>query len=187
MRISIFEGRKAYYNHAILKLIIEKEPLKAWDIAKHIAKGSMDKTQDVYATLIRKNGRLNELLEKEYISKLPNKRFAPTFKGIIAYLLTEKNPKISDAYAELLSNIEIPNKVNLPFFDIPISTELFISEIKEMSIQELLFFKKVIQECLEKIDLDSFSNDELFVILIMRLNKTLMNKVVETLKEFSKI
>jgi hypothetical protein len=91
MRIGIFEGRKAYYNRLILKILIEKEPLKAWDIAKQIAKGSMEKTQDVYATLIRRNGRLNELLEKGYIQVLSNKCYTPSLKGIIAYLHMEKN------------------------------------------------------------------------------------------------
>lgn len=182
MRISIFEGRKANYNRAVLKLLIEKEPLKAWDISKHIAKGSMDKTQDVYATLIRKNGRLRELSDKEYVVLLPNKRYSPTFKGIIAYLLTEKNPEISSFYHNLFSKIEIPEKVNMPFLNIPINTE-FISEVKELTLEELLEFKPLIRNCLEKFDLDAFSNGELFMILTVRLNKALMKKVKELLKE----
>jgi hypothetical protein len=185
MRIGIFEGRKASYNHEILKVLIEKEPLKAWDIAKQIAKGSMEKTQDVYATLIRRNGRLNELLEKGYIFRLPNKQFIPTFKGIIAYLLTEKNPKISTLHSNLLSEMDISDKsdLTLPFFDIPITalSKEFFECLEEMTMEELCEFKPLIHETLSWIDLDAISNEELAIILIIRLNKALLKKVLDML------
>jgi hypothetical protein len=185
MRIGIFEGRKAYYNRLILKILIEKEPLKAWDIAKQIAKGSMEKTQDVYSTLIRKDGRLNELLEKEYISVLPNKQFIPTLKGIIAYLLTEKNPKISTLHSNLLSEMDISDKsdLTLPFFDIPITalSKEFFECLEEMTVEELCEFKPLIHETLSWIDLDAISNEELAIILIIRLNKALLKKVLDML------
>ena len=190
MRIGIFEGRKAYYNRAVLKILIEKETLKAWDIAKEIAKGNMNKTQDDYATLIRKNGRLNELLEKEYISVLPNKQFIPTLKGIIAYLLTEKNPKISTLHSNLLSEMDISDKSNLtlPFFDIPITalSKEFFECLEEMTVEELCEFKPLIHETLSWIDLDAISNEELAIILIIRLNKALLKKLLDMLSKLGK-
>jgi hypothetical protein len=190
MRIGIFEGRKAYYNRLILKILIEKEPLKAWDIAKQIAKGSMEKTQDVYSTLIRKDGRLNELLEKEYISVLPNKQFIPTLKGIIAYLLTEKNPKISTLHSNLLSEMDISDKsdLTLPFFDIPITalSKEFFECLEEMTVEELCEFKPLIHETLSWIDLDAISNEELAIILIIRLNKALLKKLLDMLSKLGK-
>jgi len=185
MRISIFEGKKAYYNRAILKLLVEKEPLKAWDIAKYIAKGSMDKTQDVYATLVRRNGRLNELLEKEYISKLPNKRFAPTFKGVIAYLLTEKNPKISNSYQKIISNLslKLPENMKIPILDIYINKNIFQTYFTTDKLMEL---KSFLQHSLKWVDLDNIHEEEIFMLILTRLNREKIEELAEVFKKFGK-
>jgi len=188
MRIGIFEGKKANYNRQILKLLIEKEPMKAWQIAKIIAKGKMDRTQDIYATLIRRNGRLNELSDKGYITLLQNKRYCPTFKGIIAYLVTEEEPKISDFYKDLLSKIEIPEDFDFRLFDFPKEIiEKFLNEFKSLSIEELLQLKTFIEESIFWIDLDAISDIELAIILSLRLNKTLLKEFLNMLSKFGKI
>jgi hypothetical protein len=186
MRIGIFEGKKAYLNRAVLKLLIESKPLKAWEISKIIA-AKKESTYQVYSVLIRKKGRLNELLKKEYISRLPNKQFIPTFKGIIAYLLTEKNPKISSFYANFFSELPIPEKLELPLFNFPITIDKELLQcLKELNVQELLELKEIVQQALSWVDLDAILSEELAILLSIRLNKELMSKIIELLSKFSK-
>jgi len=185
MRIGIFEGRKANYNRAVLKILIEKEPLKAWDIAKEIAKGIMDKTQDVYATLVRKNGRLNELLEKGYIKVLSNKCYTPSLKGIIAYFYMEKEPRISSSYRNILSiTSHIPDEMTMPFLGFKVKGEFVKQKIQniEFTEEELLQLKNFIDESLTWIDLDSIHEEELVMLLILRLMRK-NEQLIEELKE----
>jgi DNA-binding PadR family transcriptional regulator len=192
MRIGIFEGRKANYNRAVLKILIEKEPLKAWDIAKEIAKGCMDKTQDVYATLIRKNGRLNELLEKGYIKVLSNKCYTPSLKGIIAYLYMEKEPRISTSYRNILSiTSQIPDQITMPFLGFKVSGEFVKNKIQniEFTEEELLQFKSFIDESLSWIDLDKIHEEELLMLAVFRLmqkNEKLMEELTELFSKLGK-
>ncbi|MEM3752763.1 MAG: hypothetical protein QXM65_07455 [Candidatus Bathyarchaeia archaeon] len=173
MRIGIFEGKKADYNRKILKLLVEKEPLKAWDIAKQITKGSMDKTQDVYSTLIRKNGRLDELIQKEYLTMLPNKRYSPTFKGIIAYLHMEQHPKISESYNNILSlTSQIPDNFTMPFLGFNVDTRFIKKQLEKLSLKReaLQAIKNTLyEENLQWIDLDSIHEKELAIIILLRL------------------
>jgi len=192
MRIGIFEGRKAYYNRLILKILIEKEPLKARDIAKQIAKGSMEKTQDVYATLIRRNGRLNELLEKGYIQVLSNKCYTPSLKGIIAYLHMEKEPRISSSYRNILSiTSHIPDQLTMPFLGFKVDGEFVKKKIQNIKFTkgELLQLKKFIDESLTWIDLDAIHEEELIILLtirLMRKNEQLMEELKEMLSKLGK-
>jgi len=187
MKIGIFEGKKANYNRQILKLLIEKEPMKAWQIAKIIAKGQMDRTQDIYATLIRRNGRLDELTEKQYVTRLDDGRYYATFKGIIAYLLTEENPKIASFYDDLLSKMQFPETLDLPILNISIEvTKEFVEMLRETPITEFSMFKELIRNSLSWFHLDAITNEELAFILTLRLNKTLLKKVVNLLSKFEK-
>lgn len=173
MRIGIFEGKKAHYNKKILKFLIEKEPLKAWDIAKLIAKGSMEKTQDVYAALIRKNGRLNELQEKQYIKLLPNKRYIPTFKGIIAYAFQEKHARISRHYNDIFSEAfsYLPKQMIIPLFNLKVDIDFFKEQIKniEFTEEELRQLKNFIEESMPWIDLDRMREEEILTLTLLRL------------------
>jgi len=187
MRIGIFEGKKANYNRQILKLLIEKEPMKAWQIAKIIAKGQMDRTQDIYATLIRRNGRLDELTEKQYVTRLDDGRYYATFKGIIVYLLTEENPKIASFYDDLLSKMEFPETLDFSLLNISIEmTKEFVEMVRKIPITEFSMFKELIKKSLSWFDLDTITNEELAFILTLRLEKKLLKEVVNLLSKFGK-
>ena len=188
MRIGIFEGKKAYYNRMILKVLIENKPMKAWSIAKEIAKKGIKKTektirestQDIYSILIRKNGRLNELLEKKYIMKSEGFYF-PTLKGIIAVLVSEeKIPKIGDFYHGLLSEIKFPEKVKVPFFDIEVNGKKFENGFKEfaesLSYQEgWIKIRSMFKELLESgIDLDRITDENVIDLLQMKIMEYIM-------------
>jgi len=193
MKIGIFEGKKQNYNYQILKLLVENEPMTAWQLAKSIAeverKGPRT-THIIYATLIRKTnpiGRLNELLDKGYITLLENKRYCPTFKGIIAYILSEERPKISDFYKDLSSKIEIPENFEFRLFDLPKDRiQKYIDEFKSLSMEELSYLKSFIEKSIFWIDLDAITDIELVIILVLRLNVTLSREVLNLLSKFGK-
>jgi len=194
MRIGIFEGKKACYNRKILKLLVEKQPLKAWDIAKHIAKGEMSRTQDIYAVLIRKNGRLNELLEKQYIKMLPDKCYIPTFKGIIAYASSEKNPRISKAYKEILSSAisQLPEQLTVPLFGFKVATDFYKEQIEKVKFteEELIQLAKFIEESLPWIDLDAVGEEEISALILLKLmskNKQIIEEFKEIFAKFFKV
>lgn len=111
MPIGIFNGKKALNNHAILRALIEKgQPMAAWAIAGAI--GTKAKRRHNHSLLIRKNGRLFELTAKGYI-EMKEKRYIPTFKGVIAVLVKDKQlPKVPVA----LLSIELPKETEVPFF-----------------------------------------------------------------------
>lgn len=79
MQVGIFQGKKGKYNKLIFQALHEEGYLSAWQIAKYISKKDSERrkrnwyheTQKVYSVLIRKNGRLEELVNKEYVKKTP--------------------------------------------------------------------------------------------------------------------
>lgn len=76
MENTIFIGKGSKNNEAILKLLYEKGCLTPWKIAKELAlldpkkpKDTYHKAQKIQSVLIRKNGRLDYLVNKEFIKK----------------------------------------------------------------------------------------------------------------------
>jgi hypothetical protein len=110
MQHRIFAGKGAKNNELALRTLYENGYLSAWKLAKEIAindptrKPKEDvyhKAQKIQSVLIRKNGRLADLVEKEYIEK-SEKGYCLTFnKGFCAALaLYEKDipkPAIDEA------------------------------------------------------------------------------------------
>ena len=84
--IGIFQGKQAKYNRLILDILYDNGPLTAWEITGKIQNvGKMS----LHATL---NKRLRSLEKKEYLCK-GGKKWLLQFKGIIANLLIQENPK----------------------------------------------------------------------------------------------
>lgn len=189
LRIGIFEGKKARYNRQILKILIENKPLKPWQIAKKMAKGSMEKTQDIYSNLIRKrSGRLRELKNKGYIKRLKGGYYSPALKGIIAILVYEKNlPKIPEFYKNLL-NLKFPSKIKVPFFEIEVNGKKFEKAFKEFA--DSLDYKEGWQTLKEMtrsfleygLDLDAISNEDLLNLILIKLEFD-ENKMEKWMKE----
>jgi hypothetical protein len=94
--IGIFQGKQATYNTTILTFLYDNGPLTAWEIT-----GKMTTTgkQSLHATL---NKRLRRLEKKGYLDKA-GKKWCLKFKGIIAAILVQKNPKpMSNKWTELI-------------------------------------------------------------------------------------
>lgn len=96
--IGIFRGKQAKYNVQILSILYDNGPLTAWEITGKIRKvGRIS----LHATL---NKRLRSLEKKKYLRKA-GKKWCLSFKGIIATVLIQKNPKpLSNKWTELVES-----------------------------------------------------------------------------------
>ena len=94
-KIGIFTGKQKEHNIQLLTLLYDNEPLSAWELTakvRHIGR------QSLHATF---NKRLRSLEKKGYVRRHEQKWFL-TFKGIIAVLLIQPEPKMwSPKWAEL--------------------------------------------------------------------------------------
>jgi len=73
-RIGVFEGRKGTYNMAILEVLLRYGPLTNWEISKKLCQLVKEapgpdfyQSQKIFSVIARKQGRLEELDQKEYI------------------------------------------------------------------------------------------------------------------------
>lgn len=123
MKNKIFTGKQARNNERILKLLYEKGYLPPWKLAKEMAindptrklkEDVYHKAQKIQSVLIRKNGRLSDLVGRGFIEK-SEKGYCLTFnKGFCSALtLYEK---------------EIP----LPAIDEAAKIDAIIPELKEI-------------------------------------------------------
>lgn len=111
--IGIFSDKSADYNLAILEILYSVGGATAWQIAEKLQKkvnpipGNPDKivirykTQLIYSVIQRKEGRLNDLVNKKYITECEG-LYRLTNKGNIA--LAIKKP-------EILENLEDKERI----------------------------------------------------------------------------
>jgi hypothetical protein len=85
--IGIFTGKQREYNILLLTLLYDNEPLSAWELT---AKVRDAQRQSLHATF---NKRLRSLEKKGYVRREGQKWFL-RFKGIIAVLLIQPEPKM---------------------------------------------------------------------------------------------
>jgi len=111
MRNQIFSGKGAKNNEQILRILFEKGQLTAWGLSKELAlldpkkpKDSYHKAQKIQSVLLRKNGRLEDLVNKEFIEKKENTYLLTATKGFCSATTLfdeEKLPKPSlDFFSE---------------------------------------------------------------------------------------
>jgi hypothetical protein len=94
MEHKIFAGKGAKNNELIIKILFEKGSLSAWKIAKELANLDPKKPRDMYhkaqkiqSVLIRKKGRLEDLVVKGFIQKI-RREYSLTFdKGFCSALV----------------------------------------------------------------------------------------------------
>jgi hypothetical protein len=183
--LGIFQGKQEKYNKLILDILYSKGPLTAWEITgeiKNVGKVSL------HATL---NKRLRNLQKKGYLIK-DGKKWIFQFKGIIASLLIQENPRPwSDKWNKLFDEqIRVIKKLSGPFHGATIQingTVIHPHKIIDQSrksikpLNEWIALSNNIKELLEKgiINFDVISNRTLFSLLISQASE-------EELKIFKK-
>jgi DNA-binding XRE family transcriptional regulator len=85
--LRIFKGKQKDYNIAVLTLLFDNGPLTAWELTAKMTKTGR---QSLHATL---NKRLRALEAKSYVRR-EDKKWILRFKGFIAVLLIQKEPKM---------------------------------------------------------------------------------------------
>ena len=86
-QIGIFAGKQKTYNIQLLNLLFDNEPLTAWELTAKVRKIGR---QSLHPTF---NKRLRDLEKKGYVYRRKRKWFL-AFKGFIAVLIIQKEPKM---------------------------------------------------------------------------------------------
>jgi hypothetical protein len=102
--IGIFTGKQKEYNERLLTLLYDNGPLTAWELTGKIRKTGK---QSLHATL---NKRLRNLEKKSYVTRSEKKWFLG-FKGFLAVILIQPEPKIwnpiwTDLFQRSIKTIE---------------------------------------------------------------------------------
>jgi hypothetical protein len=93
MEEQLFTGKSAKYNILILKILYQKGTLTPWDLSKEIANLTREKSENIYhktqkiqSVLIRKDGRLINLVNRQFLKKTPEGYCLTFSKGVCTAL-----------------------------------------------------------------------------------------------------
>lgn len=195
--VGIFNGKEAKYDLGILETLLHENNVTAYEIAKNLQKrlkptnnreiGSR-RTQNIYSVIQRKNGRLNDLKNKGYVS-LHLDKWNITLKGWIALNIEKPDLVRNEVKAQtnvLLESFRkkissIPDD-RMTIFGIQIAPsqmreelEITPSQLKERiektdPAQILTFILAQTKALIAQgIQLDTIREEELFTILALRM------------------
>lgn len=100
--IGIFRGKQATNNKYILKTLYDTGPLTAWELAKTVREKNIMSLHAIF------NKRLRLLEKKGYVQKA-NRKWVLQFKGIIAVLIIQEQPKPwNENWTEIFENFVQP-------------------------------------------------------------------------------
>jgi len=189
--IGIFQGKQKKYNTQILNTLYNNGPLTSWEITKKITDiGKITKTRkrSLHPTLYK---RLRVLEKKGYLSK-EGMKWCLRFKGIIAGLLIQENPKpLSNKWIELVNeyvkfierHCETFNRATIHINgDVIKFAEIIDQSLKiPKTLEDWIALSNHCKELMQKgvIDFDVISEQTLFSILISEAlyPKPLMNNL----------
>lgn len=190
MQLEIFRGKKAKYNKLILRALYDKGYLKAWDIAKEVVMNDPERkverkkrywyqdTLKVYSVFVRKGGRLEELLSKEFIETM-DKRYRLTFnKGICSALTLYENIR-EPAIDEL-------SLISRTFPEFKQMFEIISRLYPETGVERYKIMLRVTERLLEKgLSFDRITNRQFNEFFNSEMNETLLRG--ELMKEENKV
>ena len=170
--IGIFRGKQATYNTQVLCLLFDNGPLTAWQMTGRITTHGK---VSLHATL---NKRLRSLEKKEYLRK-EGKWWSLKFKGFIASLIVQKEPrpwstkwtKLLDDYSEFIkkhSNAFFGAKIQVN--DITVyPKEMLDRSSKAVKISEdWILLSNYVKDLMQAgvINLDVISNRTLLAVIL---------------------
>lgn len=77
---SVFKGKEREYNEYVLRSLIYGQKT-TMEVARFIANETEKHRKTIFSIIARKRGALNRLSEREFVERLPNKKWHLTFKG----------------------------------------------------------------------------------------------------------
>ncbi|GEM_PF-4462505 len=192
-RLGIFEGKKAVYNRAILKALNNYGPLSKWELAKKLrdmlhpsisGETAYAKSLKIYSVLIRKGGRLEELLKKEFITKVTSNgetKYALTIKGLIALYLHKPTPLLLEDLVDRMFTV-IERKLGCEgyFSNLPQLVQLIFRQ----PLRRLL--ESVLHDIAYKVNIEYISKVELEDLLAIKLMENITTFIKEAEKAAEK-
>jgi len=186
----ILQGKKAQYNSLILRSLVSGQKTTK-QIAEYICQNAEEKQTDsldtllkTYSVIARRGSRLDELLDKHYISRGENKEWKLTMKGLCFSLtlfddLREITKDINyrqfgldgdkivkafrkNAVISLLmsrDNENLVKKITDDMVNDPAFWDRFLSEVRDFTND---YLKK-------GVDIDSMTDDEFSLLVLNRL------------------
>jgi hypothetical protein len=85
---NVFNGKEKQHSERVIRLLYDSGPLSAWELAGKLSR--VGSRVSMHSTL---NKRLRALEKKGYVQR-ENEKWYLLYKGIIAAILIQKNPKI---------------------------------------------------------------------------------------------
>jgi hypothetical protein len=180
--IGIFQGKQKKHNIAALTLLYDNGPLTAWEMTSKITEIGK---QSLHSTL---NKRLRILEKKDYLCREESK-WHLTFKGIIAALLIDQEPrrwnpiwtKIFENQVQKVENSQIFNK------ELGLASEKIHDYLKFLGFcpedfNTWIEFSKKVKSLMSKgvINFDLIKGQTLLSLIIMELNS--LEQLTEALK-----
>lgn len=170
--IGIFTGKQKGYDVKLLNLLYDNEPLSAWELTAKIRKVGR---QSLHSTLSK---RLRSLEDKGYVLRR-EKKWHLRFKGIIAVLLIQSEPKMwNPKWAEIFEeNAKIAAEHTDPIFKLDTATVQEVLKSLGLCLDdfnEWLNVSNKVKELIEAgiINFDLIKEPDLLALIIMK-TKTL--------------
>lgn len=186
--IGIFQGKGATNNKLLLEILYNNEPLTAWELT-HKIQIKIKNRASLHAIY---NKSLRNLEKKGYIKRVGTK-WILQFKGIIAVLINQPEPKPwNEKWTKFFENYVKPLKKLTKKYTIR-ENEKEIADLsdvaKHIPISDLKKFEgwvalsKHVKNLIDKgfINLDVISDKSLFLLLLSEFDES---KVSDTLKKY---
>ena len=169
--IGIFTGKQEAHNKLLLTLLYDNEPLSAWQLTAKV--GNVGNRQSLHATF---NKRLRTLENKGYLRRDGQKWFL-TFKGIIAVLLIQPEPRMwSPMWTELFTkSAKTVEEYSIPLLGVDKATfQNALNGIKSLDLyledyDAWVNISKKVKALMEKgvINFDVIKDETLLTLIIM--------------------
>ena len=175
-KLEVFTGKQAANNRFILETLYNTGPLSAWDLSKIVREKNRMSLHAVF------NKRLRILEKKGYVKKA-GRKWILQFKGTIAVLISQKEPKPwNEKWTEIFENCvkplrETPKKyslmadgeeivdVNMMLVGLPDNLKVFESWVGLANEA-----KKLIEKGL--VNFDVIKNKSLFSLIVTEIMTT---------------
>jgi hypothetical protein len=174
-KIGIFNGKQAKNNKYLLLTLYNSGPLTGWELTKTVREKNLQSLYSIF------NRRLRDLEKKGYVERAINSKWALKFKGIIACLLIQKEPKPWNEKWSMLFEKIVQPVINSPKSYSIIEDGKKICELKDFLEDGMVALKnfevwevlaKKLNELIEKgfmKNLDFISPEDLGVLIISRI------------------
>jgi hypothetical protein len=188
MQPRIFAGKKGKNNELILKALYEKGYLTPWEIAREIAVKDLGKKpkvnlyhkmQKINSVLVRKKGRLADLLSKEFIEKAEKGYCLTFYKGFCsALILYEIVPKPA---------IDEPSRVYEIFPELKEVLDITFRFFPEAQSENYGIPQEIAKKLLEKgLNFESISNSEFNTFFYAQSEEMLLKELKKERKNEQK-